>query len=135
MALTTWKDSYSVGVQQLDAQHRHVFEMINELAFAMRSGQGDAAIQPILARLTEHLRTHIESEEELMRRTSYPDLAAHHEEHSVYLLRVGEFKTNLGKAGNEDTISLLYILRDMILDHMLQADLAYAVHVNASGIH
>jgi hemerythrin len=135
MALTTWKDCYSVGVPELDAQHRHVFEMINELAYSMRKGQGGAAIQPTLTRLTEHLRTHIESEEELMRRTGYPDLAAHQEEHRVYLLRVREFKTNLGKEGNEDTISLLNILRDMILDHMLRVDLAYTAHFNASGIH
>jgi hemerythrin len=135
MALTTWKESYSVEVLQLDAQHRHVFEMINELAYAMRRGQGAAAIQPTLARLTEHLRNHIEGEEELMRRTRYPDLAAHQEEHRVYLLRVGEFKINLGKAGNEDTISLLNILRDIILDHMLRVDLAYTAHFNANGIH
>jgi len=34
----------------------------------------------------------------------------------------------------EDTITLLYLLRDIILDHMLRVDLAYSAHFNANGI-
>ena len=134
MALTTWNDSYSVKVEKLDAQHKNVFEMINNLADAMRKGQGASAIQPTLTRLMEHLRIHIEDEEKLMRRTGYPELAAHQEEHRLYLLRLGRFKTDLEKTGNEDTVALLRILRDIILDHMLRVDIAYSAYFNANGI-
>ena len=134
MALTTWNDSYCVKVEKLDAQHKNVFEMINNLADAMRKGQGASAIQPTLTRLMEHLRIHIEDEEKLMRRTGYPELAAHQEEHRLYLLRLGRFKTDLEKTGNEDTVALLRILRDIILDHMLRVDIAYSAYFNANGI-
>jgi hemerythrin-like metal-binding protein len=82
----------------------------------------------------EHLRIHIEDEEKLMRRTGYPELAAHQEEHRLYLLRLGRFKTDLEKTGNEDTVALLRILRDIILDHMLRVDIAYSAYFNANGI-
>ena len=134
MALTTWNDSYSVKVEKLDAQHKDVFEMINELADAMRKGEGAAAIQPTLTRLMEHLCIHIEDEEELMRRTGYPELAAHQEEHRLYLIRLERYKISLENTGNKDTITLLYILRDIILDHIPRVDSAYSAHFNANGI-
>lgn len=134
MALTKWNESYSVKVDKLDTQHKDVFEMINNLADAMRTGKGASAIQPTLARLTKHLQIHIEDEEELMRRTNYPGLASHQEEHRLYLLRVKKFQTDVEEEGNEDTVNLLFILRDIILDHMVRADLAYTAHLNANGI-
>jgi hemerythrin len=135
MALTTWNDSYSVKVETLDAQHKTVFEMINELADAMRKGQGAAAIQPTLTKLIKHLRTHIDDEEKLMRHTGYPEFVAHQKEHRLYLLRVERYKTDLEKTGNKDTIALLGILRDIILDHMLRIDVAYSAHFSDNGIH
>jgi hemerythrin len=135
MALTTWNDSYSVKVEKLDAQHKTVFEMINELAAAMRKGQGAAAIQPTLTKLMKHLRIHIDDEEKLMRSTGYPEFVAHQEEHRLYLLRVERYKTDLEKTGNEDTVALLCILRDIILDHMLRSDVAYSAHFSNNGIH
>jgi hemerythrin len=134
MALTTWNDSYSVKVKKLDAQHKFFFEIINELADAMRKGQGAAAVQPTLAQLMKHLRTHIEEEEKLMRQTGYPEFAAHQEEHRLYLLRVEGYKADLEKAGNEDTVALLRILRDIILEHMLRIDVAYSAHFSDNGI-
>jgi hemerythrin-like metal-binding protein len=134
MALATWNDSYSVKVERLDAQHKNVFEMINGLADAMRKGQGAAAIQPTLTRLMEHLRIHIADEEDLMQRTGYPELSTHQEEHRQYLFRLERFKADLEKTGNEDTVALLHILRDIILEHMLQADIAYSAHFSANGI-
>jgi hemerythrin len=135
MALTTWNDSYSVKIETLDAQHKNVIEMINGLADAMRKGHGSAAIQPTLIRLMEHLRIHLRDEEDLMQKCGYPELTAHKEEHHRYVLRVEMFKTDLEKTGNEDTVALLYILRDIILEHMLQTDLAYSANLNANGIH
>lgn len=135
MALTTWKDSYSVKVEKLDAQHKTVFEMINELAYAMRKGQGAAAIQPTLTKLMKHLCAHIHDEEKLMQQTGYPEFAVHQEEHRLYLLRVERYKSDLEKTGNEDTVALLCILRDIILDHMLRSDVVYSAHFSNNGIH
>lgn len=134
MALTTWNESYSVKVEKLDAQHKSVFDMINSLADAMRKGQGASAVQPTLTRLTKYLRTHIDDEEYVMRQRGYPKLAAHQEEHRLYLVRVERFKADVKETGNEDTIILLYILRDIILDHILQADAEYAAYFNANSI-
>jgi len=135
MALAKWNDVYSVKIDKLDAQHKKVFEMINSLADAMRKGQGAEAIQPTLAKLMKHFRIHVKNEESVLLRTGYPELSAHKEEHRQYQLRLGRLKTDMEKTGNHDTVALLHILSDMILNHMLQTDLAYSADMNANGIH
>lgn len=134
MALTTWNDVYSIKVEKLDIQHKNVFEMINSLADAMRKGQGASAIKPTLEKLTKHLCIHAVDEEEQMRRTGYPELSAHQNEHHSYQLRAERLKADLEKTGNGDTVSLLLLLRDIILKHILQTDAEYSAHINASGI-
>jgi hemerythrin len=59
-------------------------------------------------------------------------LAAHQKEHQSYLLRVEKLKTYLEETGNEDTVSLLHLLRELILDHMLRTDLACSDRLNAN---
>jgi hemerythrin-like metal-binding protein len=135
MTLVRWNNSYSVKVAKLDAQHKNVFEMLNGLADAMRQGHGASAIEPTLTRLMEHLRIHITEEEDLMRHTRYPGLVAHQEEHRLYQLRVEKCKADLEKTSNKDTVALLRILRDIILDHMLRVDIAYSDHFSDNGIH
>jgi hemerythrin len=134
MALVKWNNCYSVKVEKHDAQHQNVFEMINNLADAMRKGQGAAAIQPTLSRLLKHLYVHMQDEEDMMRQCGYPDLVAHQKEHRRYVLRVERFKACLEETGNEDTVALLHILRDIILEHILGPDLAYSANLNANGI-
>jgi hemerythrin-like metal-binding protein len=109
--------------------------MINQLVDAMRRGQGAAAVRSTLAGLMEHFRTHFADEEDLMRRTDYPDLATHQEEHGQYMARLESLKTNIEKTGETDAVTLLFILRDEILQHILQTDKAYSAHISANGIH
>jgi hemerythrin-like metal-binding protein len=77
----------------------------------------------------------LRDEDNLMQKCGYPELSAHQEEHRRYVLRVKMFRTNLEKTGNEDTVTLLRILRDIILEHMLETDLAYSENLNANDIH
>jgi hemerythrin-like metal-binding protein len=70
----------------------------------------------------------------MMRQCGYPELAAHQEEHRRYMLRVERFKTDFEETNKEDTVAMLHILRDLILNHILRTDLAYSAYMNADGI-
>jgi hypothetical protein len=48
------------------------------------------------------------------------------------MTRLEELKTDPDNAGEEDTVALLYILRDEILNHILVTDKAYVTHFNAN---
>ena len=81
MALLDWKNEYSVDIQSIDKQHKKLFDMINQLHDAMKSGVGAKLVPVILNSLVSYTRDHFANEENLMRQAAYPTYANHKAEH------------------------------------------------------
>ncbi len=134
MALFTWNDSYSVKVALCDQQHKKLFEIINELADAMRVGNGNEIVSKTVGELLQYTRTHFQQEEALLKRANYPQLAPHQEQHKKFVADVeGLLKqTREGRAAN--SIQVLNLLRDWLVNHIQKTDKAYSDCLNAAGI-
>ncbi len=134
MALFTWNDSYSVKVALCDQQHKKLYEIINELADAMRVGKGNEIVSKTVGELLQYTRTHFQQEEALLKRANYPQLAPHQEQHKKFVADVeGLLKqTREGRAAN--SIQVLNLLRDWLVNHIQKTDKAYSDCLNAAGI-
>jgi len=55
-----WNEKYSVGIAEIDAQHRHLVKMVNDLYEAMYAGQGREALGKILSGLIRYTQTHFQ---------------------------------------------------------------------------
>jgi hemerythrin len=133
--LVTWNDSYSVKVNLCDTQHKKLFAIMNELADAMRVGKGQEIFSRMIGELMQYTRTHFQQEEALMRRANFPQLAAHQEMHRRFVadLEMLDRNTREGRTGN--SVPLLNMLRDWLVNHIQKMDKAYTAHLNAAGIH
>lgn len=134
MATFAWNESYSVHVQQFDLQHQKLFEIINSLADAMRVGKGEAVVRDVVGQLAVYTRTHFLQEEVAMKQTSYPQLAAHHQQHSDLMAKVEQYKRDLDEGRNPNTVAVLGFLREWLVQHIQKADKAYSDHMNAHGV-
>ncbi|HSY04186.1 MAG TPA: bacteriohemerythrin [Acidobacteriaceae bacterium] len=134
MALFTWNDSYSVKVELCDAQHKKLFVIINNLADAMRMGRGQDVVTATVGELPQYTRTHFQQEEALLRTANYPQLASHQEQHRRFIADVEalERDSSAGQAAN--SIKVLNLLRDWLLNHIQKTDKQYSAHLNAAGI-
>jgi hemerythrin len=134
MALFTWNDSYSVKVAMCDQQHKKLFEIINELANAMRMGQGQEVVAKSVGDLLTYTQTHFRQEEALMKKANYPQLAPHQEMHRKFVAEVEALhnQAKQGKAAN--SIQVLNLLRDWLVNHIMKVDKQYSEPLNAAGI-
>ena len=135
MALFTWNDSYSVKVTQCDEQHKKLFAIINELADAMRMGKGQEAVGVTVGELLQYTRTHFREEEELMIKAGYPQLPAHQEMHKKFVADVEALQKQAQSGQSANSIKVLNLLRDWLLNHIQKTDKQYSAHLNAAGIH
>lgn len=135
MALFTWNDSYSVKVAQCDQQHKRLFEIINELAESMRIGKGKEALSKTVGQLLDYTRTHFQQEEELMKRSGYADLAPHQAMHSKFVADIEGLIKQAQEGHAVNSIQVLNMLRDWLVNHIQKVDKQYSVHLNAAGIH
>lgn len=81
MAPLEWKESYSVGVTVLDADHLIFMKMINRLD---RAGQDRQAVRAVLQDLAKNAAGHFEREEIRMEVVDYPGLTKHVREHKEF---------------------------------------------------
>lgn len=79
--LFSWNEMYSVKVGSLDRQHRRLFALAGRLHETLGTGQAEAIIDGILKQLVDYTMTHFASEEALLRKNGYPELAAHMAQH------------------------------------------------------
>ncbi len=66
MALMTWSNKYSVGVETLDDQHKALMNVLNEFHAASMKGQAEQVAGPLLRQVTAISRQHFSAEESLM---------------------------------------------------------------------
>ncbi len=126
-----WKPEYSVGVARIDAQHRKLFDYINELEQAMRKGQGREVLGKVLRNLLAYTREHFATEEELMRRTDFPELAQHKAAHDAFVEKALTFERRHTAGELGLTVELVSSLADWVRNHVLGMDQRYAPHLKA----
>jgi hemerythrin-like metal-binding protein len=83
VANLTWSSNYSVGVEELDKQHRRLIHLINRIPEKLTSAPRDAALGELLRALLEYSAQHFACEERRLREAGYPYLgdqeAAHND--------------------------------------------------------
>jgi len=124
MPLFLWKKSYEVNIPEIDAQHRRLVEIINQLSDAMMLRQGYKVMPHILEELSAYVRLHFATEEKIMRKMNYPELEEHCQMHIELTQRVLEFRTVYANDHNLDTKALLDFLCQWLKDHIVVNDKA-----------
>jgi hemerythrin-like metal-binding protein len=134
MAVFTWNNSYSVKVAVCDEQHMKLFDIINQLADAMRMGKAQDVVNPVVTELLDYTNTHFQEEEALMRETNYPLLEAHMEMHRNFVKKVQSLQSQAQMGKRINAAQLLGLIRDWLVNHIQKADKRYSAHLNAAGI-
>ena len=134
MALIEWDESYSVNHAEIDAQHRKWVAIINDLANGLEGSGGDfvAAPNKALSAMMDYTRRHFMFEERYMREIGFPETIEHIKIHNECYGRISAFLVTAESGGNVRVVELLQFLRGWLLDHILNEDKKYSLHLTRS---
>lgn len=127
-----WSSEFSVGVPEMDAQHRHLVGLLNRLHNAMATGQGRAVLASVLNDLARYTQSHFRAEEALMQRHHYPDLASHRAEHERLVSAVQRHIADLQASKITLTVQVMQFLKEWLVTHIMGWDKEYGRHIAAS---
>ena len=121
MDILEWDSALETGDALVDQQHRDIHDLCNELSSAESS---PAEVMSVLDRLIDHVLTHFATEEDLMRRESYPpELATQHiVQHRELTERARQKVLEFHSGALTETGPLLEFLRDWIAMHVRDHD-------------
>ncbi|HWC99195.1 MAG TPA: bacteriohemerythrin [Candidatus Sulfopaludibacter sp.] len=129
-----WNSNYITGIGSIDAQHQTLFQIANKLYEAMSTGQGRAALGPLLQRLVQYTASHFAHEERLMRANNYPDFAAHKAQHDALTRQVQEFNAKYQAGQAAMTVQVLHFLKNWLVDHIKGTDMKYAPFLTSKAV-
>jgi hemerythrin len=127
-----WSSALSLGVPDLDAHHRELFDRLDRLLDSMLHGDR-AEAGPLAAYLREHVVLHFAAEEQLMSDLAYPEAAAHAAEHEAFAASMMELDAALRERGPTAEL-VLRLEREVVAwvrDHVYVADAALGRFVTA----
>ena len=132
--LFAWDDSFNVGIQEVDEQHRVLVSLLNKLHVAILGHHGKQTSRDILNQLAEYTRTHFLLEESLMRLTHYPGFDIHKEQHESLIKQVVDLQTKLDQENITITFELLHFLKNWLMQHINESDQRFGKHFKTAGL-
>ena len=133
--LVTWNESWMVGVQEIDAQHKHLVSLLNQLHQALSQGKGKDVLGGILDSLVRYTKAHFAAEERLMQQCGYPDIVAHQQTHVQLTDKVLYFQRSFQSGQVAMGVEIMQFLGSWLQGHIRGTDKKYAPFLHAKGVH
>jgi hemerythrin len=127
-----WVPEYEVGIKLLDAQHRELVSLANDLyrACVATDNSVGTVFKEAMSKMVEYVRFHFSAENELLERIGYPDYQAHRKEHETLVKKVLEAAKEYDKGNKLVPNHFVRTLKDWVFSHIAVSDQRFAVYVS-----
>lgn len=126
MPYIEWSEEFSVGLEEIDAQHHVLVDCLNRLHDAIHERKSNDEVVTVLGTLGDYTRIHFAVEEALMRVFEYAEYETHKAEHEKLLAQFTEKADKCHSGKVSANLELLQFLRSWLTDHIIHGDKKYA---------
>jgi hemerythrin len=130
MEIPEWRSEYTVGVPEIDRQHRYLFALGARLARSAESVDDAQELAYIVRELSQYANEHFVFEEQVMEKAGYEHLAYHKAMHEFMRTRLVLLKAQLDKGllGRDE---LTEFMETWLTEHIIMEDMRYIPAVAA----
>jgi hemerythrin-like metal-binding protein len=127
MPLFTWSDKYSIGNDEIDNQHKKLFDILNKL-FDICVGKNDVdTLEAALDDLVSYTDYHFKFEEQHMRDVGYKKIDKHIVEHDYFKNEIMFAKRRQAQNKSNTDNKLIEFLSNWLIQHVTEEDRKYAI--------
>ncbi len=121
-----WDNRYSIGVEDIDNQHRKIFEIINVISKMVFSNKPLPLkeVQNVMLDLKKYTVEHFRMEEDFMVRNNYVHYLSHKNMHNSFTETILDFETrSIDLTDNKTLRAILDTVFVWITDHIIKEDM------------
>ena len=119
-----WSEDFELGYEEVDSQHRRLFELVRNLVIACTEGYDTKVLNETLDFLVEYTVQHFYDEEAVQIKYNYPEYKQHKQLHEDFKVVVGEkvqeFKTNGSSEELSNTVNKIVVR--WLINHIQRED-------------
>ena len=128
-----WSDTLTVGVADMDAEHRAVIGRVNQLNKAVIECRDKASIGRLMDSILAEAATHFKNEERLLLEWKYPDRAVHAGKHALLMQQFRRIRGDFDASAATFLGALKGLqINQLLIDHLLKEDMKYRDFLSAS---
>jgi hemerythrin len=126
-----WSSSLETGIEQIDEQHKELFNRIDQLDLALYNGRSASELIKLMKYLGSYIIEHFELEEKLMLDNSYPDFALHARQHQEFRNLFTGILNDCNTRGSDSYLALDVDkkMRKWWENHILKMDMSYVPYL------
>jgi len=130
-----WRPEYSVGIEEIDAQHQELFRRAGLFIDSLRR-QSRQEIGILLSFLRLYAVTHFGAEEAWMRAAHYPATAEHEKQHDGFIKDILALSDQHEKKTGQgiEPARVSGWLEKWLKNHVASTDTDFARHLKATGV-
>ncbi|MDP6626805.1 MAG: bacteriohemerythrin [Methanopyri archaeon] len=135
MTTIEWDDSYSVGIDLIDEQHKMLLQRFNDLSRALKVTRGSAKITKMLDFMVDYTEFHFSTEEKHMEELGYTGMAYHKKQHDQFKRTLGLLIEDFQEEGATRALStsINVFLANWLINHFQVVDLEFARFLTEVG--
>lgn len=131
MAFLKWLDSYSVGIKEMDAQHKNLADLINQLTEAMKADVQTAVLEQLISSLINAMVVHFAAEERIMQEYGYPGYQDHRRMHGDMVSKIKTLNAQHKTLVDALSPELMSFIRTWLISHIQREDQAYGRYITS----
>ena len=128
-----WDDSFLIGIEELDHEHKVLIDDINRLHEELAGNQEKSEIAKCLGDVHARMQAHFALEEHVMKEHEYEFFDEHKREHDAFLDNFTECMMQfLNDAGGSFKNPIEDCLKHWVMDHIITSDKKMSLIVQES---
>lgn len=134
MSFGNWQERYSVGIPDVDREHKILFDLIGQVHDVYAARRSPLDLERIFAILMEYVGEHFAHEARVFKQSGYPAADAHNKAHDRFRAEVNALFDRYKAGENEMVcIELIALLNNWWHFHVLEDDAAYGRYLAQQG--
>ena len=133
MDYINWDHTFSIGVDEIDSQHKIWIQTLNDLHAALHlrnSGNLISETKKAVTTMYEYTCFHFKTEEAYMESINYPDLLSHKALHDEFAAEVLETYNAVQEGKHVLSSEIMKRLTTWLQEHILQVDSKIGLYVS-----
>jgi hemerythrin-like metal-binding protein len=130
----TWLPEFSVGVKEIDEQHKQLVSIMNTLFNSIDDVVAEQTIKDIVNQVVAYAQYHFATEEKYFDLFGYENTEEHKASHKKLLGYVTDYLSLPHESTKQSCLGLLDYLQDWLNEHLFYEDKKYTKCFNEHGL-
>jgi hemerythrin-like metal-binding protein len=133
-AAFVWDAKFSVGISEIDRQHKALMDMANELKYELDGKRSIKTARQILKGLIDYTATHFSYEEQLMDQADYHEVEQHKALHKKLVEDVLRYNERIERGDDNVLNELMAFIKKWLVEHIQKTDKKLGAHLQDQGL-